>query len=158
MLYIGNYLIKAKTSISSNYSVKSNTKTIADYAFADVVGNENHRNLKSISIPNSVTNIGSSAFSNCAKLTSITIPDGVTGIGDRAFSGCSSLTSITIPDSVTSIGSSAFGGCTGLEKIALPFIGDKRHQSTDNFQYPFGYIFGTSNYSNTTAVVQEYYE
>ena len=157
VLYIENYLIKAKTSISSNYSVKSNTKIIADYAFADAGVNENHRNLKSISIPNSVTNIGSSAFSNCAKLTSITIPDGVTGIGGWAFFGCSSLTSITIPDTVTSIGSSAFGGCTGLEKITLPFIGDKRHQSTDNFQYPFGYIFGTSNYANTTAVVQEYY-
>ena len=156
VLYIENYLIKAKTSISSNYSVKSNTKIIADYAFADAGVNENHRNLKSISIPNSVTNIGSSAFSNCAKLTSITIPDGVTGIGGWAFFGCSSLTSITIPDTVTSIGSSAFCGCTGLEKITLPFIGDKRHQSTDNFQYPFGYIFGTSNYANTTAVVQEY--
>ena len=42
--------------------------------------------------------------------TSITIPNGVTAIPSSAFNGCSALTSITIPDSVTSIGSSAFYG------------------------------------------------
>lgn len=45
-------------------------------------------------IPNSVTSIGSNAFSNCSNLASITIPDSVTSIGDYAFRGCSSLTSI----------------------------------------------------------------
>ena len=45
------------------------------------------------------------------------IPDGVTSIGRSAFSDCSSLTSITIPESVTSIGRSAFSGCTGLTAI-----------------------------------------
>ena len=49
---------------------------------------------------------------NCA----ITIPDSVTSIGNSAFLGCSGLTSITIPDSVTSIGDRAFYGCSGLTK------------------------------------------
>ena len=51
--------------------------------------------------------IGSYAFFGCSELRSITIPDSVTSIGDSAFSGCSGLRSITIPDSVTSIGDSA---------------------------------------------------
>ena len=46
-------------------------------------------------------------------LTSITIPDSVTSIGYSAFEGCTGLTSITIPDSVTSIGNCAFLGCSG---------------------------------------------
>lgn len=37
-----------------------------------------------------------------------TLPDSVTSIGSSAFSGCTGLTNITIPDSVTSIGSRAF--------------------------------------------------
>ena len=44
------------------------------------------------------------AFYYCDGLMSITIPDSVTSIGGSAFSGCTGLTSVTIPDSVTSIG------------------------------------------------------
>ena len=60
--------------------------------------------LTSITIPNSVTSIGNSAFSYCSGLTSITIPNSVTSIGDYAFSYCSGLTSIIIPKSVISLG------------------------------------------------------
>ena len=74
----------------------------------------------SYSIPNSVTSIGWSAFSDCTSLTNITIPDGVTSIGNGAFSGCTSLTNVVIPNSVTSIGVYAFSDCTSLESIVIP--------------------------------------
>lgn len=45
-------------------------------------------------IPNSITAIGNSAFSNCSGLTSLTIPNSVTFIGGYAFSGCDGLTSV----------------------------------------------------------------
>ena len=67
-----------------------------------------------IQIPDSVTSIGSNAFSFISSLTSITIPDSVTSIGDHAFSNCSYLASVTIPDSVTSIGNYAFSNCKSL--------------------------------------------
>ena len=59
-----------------------------------------------------------------SKLTSVTIPNSVTSIGESAFSAfgpynCMGLTSVTIPNSVTSIGSSAFSGCTGLTSIQV---------------------------------------
>ena len=76
--------------------------------------------FKDTTIPNSVTSIGSSAFSGCSGLTSITIPNSVTSIGNSAFSGCSGLTSITIPNSVTSIGNDAFFVCSGLTSITIP--------------------------------------
>ena len=44
----------------------------------------------------------------------VTIPDSVTEIGSYAFYGCTSLTSITIPDSVTVIGDGAFENCESL--------------------------------------------
>ena len=62
-------------------------------------------------IPNSVTSIGSYAFSGCSGLTSIDIPSSVTSIGNSVFSRCTGLTSVTIPNSVTSIGQYAFVYC-----------------------------------------------
>jgi hypothetical protein len=60
-----NCLIEAKESISGSYTIKENTRLIANYAFA-----------------------------YCSSLTSITIPNSVTIIRDYAFWGCSSLISI----------------------------------------------------------------
>ena len=42
------------------------------------------------------------------KTGAYTIPDNVTEIGESAFSDCTELTSITIPNSVTEIGWDAF--------------------------------------------------
>ena len=73
-----------------------------------------------MTIPSSVTTIGSSAFSNCTSLTSVTIPNSVTSIGDGAFWCCTNLTSVTIPRSVTSIGSGAFQYCSSLTSVTIP--------------------------------------
>ncbi|MBR2972193.1 MAG: leucine-rich repeat protein, partial [Clostridia bacterium] len=67
-------------------------------------------------IPDGVTTIPTYAFS-CNSLTSVTIGNSVTSIGSSAFYGCSGLTSITIPDSVTSIGNYAFYSCDSLTNI-----------------------------------------
>ena len=100
--------------------------------------------LTSVTIPNSVTSIGNSAFQECysletvtfeansslesiggdafwycQQLTSITIPNSVTSIGDYAFHNCSTLPSITIPSNVTSIGNSAFQDCISLETVTF---------------------------------------
>lgn len=95
-------------------------------------------------------------YLNGELITELVIPDSVTTIGNYAFYGCSKLTSVTIPDSVTSIGAS-FSGCSSLESITLPFVGGSRKTSGDTYQYPFGYIFGTSSYTNGVATEQSYY-
>ena len=58
-------------------------------------------------------------YYRCTSLTSITIPESVTRIGGSAFAGCSSLTSITIGSGVTSIGYDAFYVCSSLTSIIV---------------------------------------
>ena len=62
----------------------------------------------SINIKEGTISISEYAFWNCTGLISVTIPYTVTEIGSDAFGYCTGLTSVTIPSSVTSIGSGAF--------------------------------------------------
>jgi len=79
-------------------------------------------------------------------------------IAKDVFYGCSRLSNIIIPDSVTSIGYSAFRGCSSLQSITLPFVGAKAGvKDSDTYQYPFGYIFGTSSYTGSYSAQQYYY-
>ena len=53
----------------------------------------------------------------CSNLRSVTIPDSVTSIGSFTFKGCVGISSITIPDSVHSIADGAFAECINLESV-----------------------------------------
>lgn len=76
--------------------------------------------ITSLTIPNSVTSIRESAFQGCKMLTSLSIPNTVSMIDIEVFAGCSALTYISIPNSVTAIGEAAFWGCTNLTSIVIP--------------------------------------
>ena len=76
--------------------------------------------MTSITIPNSVTSIGSAAFMDCTGLTSVSIPNSMTSIGSSAFQGCISLTYVNIPKSITIINECTFMGCSGLVSLKLP--------------------------------------
>lgn len=75
-----------------------------------------------------VTAIPNYTFANMTKLTSVTLPDSISEIGLRAFQNCTSLSTVTIPAAVTKIGIYAFAGsgvrsvdfskCTGLTSIS----------------------------------------
>ena len=115
----GKKLLRSTNRDLKNYTIRQGTRCICDAAFAEYFYTTRH-SLQSITIPDSVTSIGDSAFRGCRSLHYVTIPDSVTSIGDSAFRGCISLQSVTIPDSVTSIGCSAFLGCSSLQSVTLP--------------------------------------
>lgn len=75
-------------------------------------------NAKSF-IPNTIENIGNSAFSGCTNLTNVNIPHFVINIGDKAFSNCTNLSKVFIADSVITIGQFAFYNCVNLVNIKL---------------------------------------
>lgn len=74
--------------------------------------------IKKVIIEDGVTNIGEFAFADCIRLSSVSIPNSVTTIGYSAFYN-TNLSSIVIPDSVTCIDYDAFRDCTGLKSISL---------------------------------------
>jgi hypothetical protein len=74
--------------------------------------------LTSVSVPNTVTNIGSSAFQSVA-IQDLVWPTNTSAINDFTFNNCTSLTSVTnIPNTATSIGASAFYNCTLLTNVS----------------------------------------
>lgn len=76
--------------------------------------------LAEVTLPEGVTEIRESTFHSCSALKSVTLGDGVTSIAPMAFENCVSLTSINIPDAVTEIGTMAFGACEKLSSFTLP--------------------------------------
>lgn len=125
-----------KSLATVNFQSDSILESIGDSAFYDCSA------LKSITIPDSVTNLGTFAFYNCSAMTSaklpkkltviakslfrrceklqtISIPSSVTSIEDYAFDGCSSLININVPSSVTTLGTYVFQDCTSLKKAVI---------------------------------------
>jgi len=78
------------------------------------------RGAQSILLHKDTRLIYSSAFKRCGRLRSVTLPDGLTEIGVDAFRECTSLESVRIPESVTLIGENAFAGCTSITELSLP--------------------------------------
>src|SRR5438876_352277 len=101
------------TSLTS-VIIPNSVTNIGDYAFSDC------HSLRNVTIGTRVTNIGSDAFYYCTSLTSVIVPNSVTSIGDNAFGYCNSLRNVTIGTSVTNIGSEAFYSCTSLTSVIIP--------------------------------------
>ncbi len=74
--------------------------------------------LKEITLPTTITKMGSSVFADCTELTTANFQASVVKLPDSTFKGCEKLASVTIGDSVTEIGTSTFAG-TALTEINL---------------------------------------
>ena len=131
--YLGNennpylVLVEAKTTSIMSCTIHNDTKFILDVSFAYC------SNLTSVTIPDSVMNIGYCAFYGCSGLTSINVSennlnyksiesnlyskDGKTLI--QYATGKTAMTFV-ISDSVTSIENYAFLGCSSLTSITIP--------------------------------------
>ena len=58
-------------------------------------------------------------FVGCSSLKSVTVPEGMTELPAYAFYGSPALMSVQLPDTIVSIGNSAFGGCTSMNVLVI---------------------------------------
>jgi hypothetical protein len=95
-------------------SIPNSVTQIGEYGLSDGI------NLESIVMTNSLTRIGDFAFSHCNQIQSIIIPNSVTDIGCYAFNACENLSTIILSDSLKVINQNTFDGCSSLTKIVIP--------------------------------------
>lgn len=175
---IGQYEFTGCSSITA-LTIPKNVATIDTYAFNNVenlktvtfetgsvltaIGSNtftDSKKLESVDFSKTkLTTLGSSAFSNCSSLVNVNLSSGsLTTINTTAFLNCTSLTTIVIPSTVTSIAGSVFRGCSALTNLTLPFIGSSSTTATyRSSSVLFGYIFGSTSYTGSTAISQTYY-
>lgn len=96
---------------SQTFTVPDSVTDIGEYAFSQCI------NLVEITLPESVKSIGTKAFENCAAVTEFTLPDSVESVSDFAFVGCVTLENLIVGSSVKSIGYEILDNCTALKNV-----------------------------------------
>ena len=94
--------------------------------------------LVNVTIPDTVTEIGGSAFENCDNLTNVRISKNLADIGIMAFGNCDALTEIEIPKSISTVRYNEF-----YSPVRGPFTGSNSLQTItfeDGMTWIPGYI------------------
>ena len=158
-------------------NIGSGVKNIPANAFRNCIS------LNSVTIPESVTTIGSYAFNGCTSLetvnfnaincttmgsssstavfngctalTTLNIGSGVTNIPNFAFRNCTGLIELTIPENVTAIGNLAFSGCTGLQTVNFNAINCTTMGNSSNLVFDGCTALTTLNTGNSVKIIPE---
>jgi hypothetical protein len=96
----------------NSVNIPNTVTNIADYAFYT-------SGLTNLSIPGPVNSIGNSAFAYCPFLSTVQLGTGIVTIGDGAFISARLLTSLVIPDSVKVIGDQTFYDLISLTNLVI---------------------------------------
>lgn len=127
---------------SEEFTVLDGVKKIGSLAFSQGQYGEEESTLKSVTIPDSVTELSPNVFNHALELEKvvlsenitvipanaflrtaikkITVPEGITTLCSGAFSDCTELKSVKLPNTLKKIGDNCFSGCTSLSEIELP--------------------------------------
>ena len=118
LFVIGSTLVFAPKGVEGGVTIASNITKIAKDAF------KNNSKITSITIPETITAIGSSAFYNCTALATVNFASNknITIVDDYTFFGCANLQSINLENllNCTTISDSAFASIGEIETLKLP--------------------------------------
>lgn len=116
---INNDVLECVSPSLTEIEIPEGVKKIGADSFNTRMDGEESK-IKKVSIPNTVIEIGRSAFYGCKELKEITIPDSVEIIEDFAFCMCKALESIKLPEKIKKVGNDAFTSCFSLKSISIP--------------------------------------
>lgn len=110
-----------KDGILTKYNGMESTVTIPD-SVTEIGSNafRGSQKIKEVLLHSNIKKINKRAFYNCKKLENIILPEGLETIGEEAFYHCISLKQIKFPNSMKSIGDSAFESCKRLMNLTFP--------------------------------------
>ncbi len=123
------------TPLISQISLPTSLKTIDNKTFADC------QNLKSLTIPEGVTRLGSYCFSGSA-IESLNLPASLKELGALSMSGLQ-YKEFTVPETVEHIRRGCFYNCERLEKINLPKSLKSFGLPDENSSTSYGVLSGT---------------
>ena len=134
--YSGHVAVPAK--------ITYNDKTY-DVVTIDSGAFEGNDGLTSITLPESIKEIGWSSFENCTGLSSIELPNSLEIIKFDAFNGCTGLKSIMFGTGLKTIYATAFMNCNAVEIIICkattpPTMGIAFPDQTEEIQHPDMYV------------------
>lgn len=113
---IGNKAFIGCKNLTETGLSSSTVSSIKNSAF------EGCSSLTTLSLPNSINNIGKEAFAYCTSLNSVTLPtnnSNFANINPGTFRNCTSLTALTLPASINNVYDYAFTECTSLVTLTL---------------------------------------
>ena len=99
--------------------VAKKEKTDADFIIEDGILVKYTGNTRNVTIPDGVTVIGKSAFSE-SRVQTVILPDSVIKIEEESFISCNILNHIEFSQNLEYIGKYAFCNCSSLKKVVLP--------------------------------------
>ena len=144
----------ANTGLKGNQEITSvdfsHTTELASIGYQAFYGCQNISS--DLIIPETVNNIGISAFQGCSSLPSVDFKGTASVILAQCFYKCTSLKSVALSDNVTTIEKFAFANCSSLEYVALPdsviSIAETAFNNDPNLT--FGVYYGS--YAHTYAI------
>ena len=101
--------------------------------FTKLIAVPHAANLGFYTLPETLTELPDSSFSQVDGLTGIVLPKNLTAISEYAFYECKNLTAAVIGEHVASIGTYAFADCYNLQKVY--FYGNAPKLGADNFAF-----------------------
>ena len=128
--------------------LKNLTSVVLPESLKEIGGSAfSYTGLKSVHIPDRVKSIESYVFEGCEALKEAVMGKEINYIGYSAFNSCSALENIVIPENVDSIAGFAFSDCSALTSIVIP----------DNVEVIDDHAFSDCIYNHRTTKTNQKY-